>query len=381
MTETKEKKIIEIPELCLVALIGASASGKSTFAAKHFLPTEILSSDFFRSMISDNESDQSVSSDAFELLYAAAGKRLDYGKLTVVDATNLQPRARTQVLQMAREKNVHAVAIVFDLPEKILQERNAARTDHVLPARKIQSHCQNLKKSLRYIKKEGFRYVYTLGSVDEIDSVEIVRTKMRNNKKDEHGPFDIIGDIHGCATELKQLLSKLGYVNLDGTYIHPEGRKAVFLGDFCDRGPRNAEVLRIAMDMVKKGSALAVPGNHDAKLIKYLKGRQIQIAHGIDKTIEQLEAEGQPFKDEVLEFLEGLVSHYVLDDGKLIVAHAGIKKEYIGRSSGKVHEFCLYGETTGETDKYGLPVTLNWAADYNGKAQIVYGHIAGLDCY
>jgi len=138
-----------------------------------------------------------------------------------------------------------------------------------------------------------------------------------------------------------------------------------------DRGPKITEVLKLVMGMVKSGIALCVPGNHDVKLLRKLNGRDVQITHGLDRTLEQLAKEPQEFIEEVKAFIDGLVSHYVLDDGKLVVAHAGMKEEFQGRGSGKVREFALYGETTGETDEYGLPVRYDWASDYRGKALVV----------
>ena len=371
---------IEIPEFALVALIGATSSGKSTFAKKHFLPTEILSSDFFRGMVSDDENNQKVSKEAFDLLFYAANKRLDLMKTTVIDATNVQPAARKQIIDLAREQNVHSVAIVLNLPERELQARNASRPDRGYPEHVFRKHVSDLRRGLRNLKREGFRFVYILNSQEEVDEVEIVRTKMWNNRKNEHGPFDVIGDVHGCFDELVMLLRKLGYEdNEEAGMIHPEGRKPVFLGDLCDRGPKNVEVLRLVMKMVKSGNALAVPGNHDVKLVKYLLGKNVQLTHGLDKTVEELEKQDEQFRNDVREFLDGLVSHYVLDDGKLVVSHAGLKQEYIGRGSMKVRDFCLYGEATGEIDEYGLPVRLNWASDYRGKATVVYGHIPQLE--
>ena len=367
---------IEIPEFALVAMIGATSSGKTTFAHKHFKDTEVLSSDFFRAMVCDDENDQTVSSDAFELLYFAANKRLDRMKTTVIDATNLSNSARQQVLELAHKQNVHSVAIVLDLPEKELMQRNKNRADRGYPDRVIHSHYTSLRKCIRHLKKDGFRFVYVLGSQEEIDNAEIVRTKLWNDKRDLHGPFDIIGDIHGCFDELVMLLEKLGYIkNETGIFCHPFGRQAAFLGDLCDRGTKNTEVLRLVMDMVKSGNAIAVPGNHDVKLLKYLRGKSVQKTHGLDITVSQLDAAGEDFRNEVTSFLDGLVSHYVLDDGKLVISHAGIKEKYIGRGSMRVRDFCLYGETTGETDEYGLPVRLDWAADYRGRATVVYGHI------
>ena len=371
---------ITIPEFSLVAMIGATSSGKTTFAGKHFLPTEVLSSDFFRGMVSDDENDQKVSAAAFDLLFYAANKRLDLMRTTVIDATNVQPAARKQILDLAQEQNVHSVAIVLNLPEQELLARNAARPDRGYPAHVVRKHVLDLRRSIKHLKKEGFRFVYILNSQQEIDEAEVVRTRMWNDKKDEHGPFDIIGDVHGCYDELVMLLRKLGYAeDPDSGMRHPDGRKAVFLGDLCDRGPKNAAVLRLAMKMVKTGSALAVPGNHDVKLVKYLLGKNVQLTHGLDRTVDELSRESEEFRTEVREFLDGLVSHYVLDDGRLVVAHAGLKEEYIGRGSIRVRNFCLYGETTGETDEYGLPVRLDWASDYRGRATILYGHVPQLE--
>ena len=371
---------IEIPEFALVAMIGATSSGKTTFAHKHFKDTEVLSSDYFRAMVSDDENDQTASADAFELLYHTAEKRLQRMKTTVIDATNLQQSARQQVTDLAQRQNVHSVAVVLDLPEKELMRRNKERADRGYPDRVIHSHYTSLRRCIRHLKKEGFRFVYVLSSQEDIDSTEIVRTKLWNDKRELHGPFDIIGDIHGCFDELVMLLEKLGYLrNEDGIYYHPFVRQAAFLGDLCDRGTKNTEVLRLVMDMVRSGNAVAVPGNHDVKLLKYLKGKNVRQTHGLDITVSQLEAAGEDLKKETAEFIDGLVSHYVLDDGKLVISHAGIKQEYIGRGSKRVRDFCLYGETTGENDEYGLPVRIDWAADYRGRATVVYGHIPQTD--
>lgn len=367
---------IEIPELSVVALVGVSGSGKSTFARRFFKPTEVLSSDYFRALISDDENNQLVTSQAFDTLYYVANKRLELGLLTVIDATNVQKEARASVLQLAKEQNCHAVAIVLDMPEKLCRERNEKRPDRNFGNHVITRQQGQLRRSIRLLKKEGFRSVYVLKSEDELAGVEIIRTPLWNNKKDESGPFDIIGDVHGCFHELCALLDKLGYAVDKEKYtaVPPSSRRAVFLGDLCDRGPGNTEVLRLVMGMVRSGGAYCIAGNHDAKLRKQLCGFNVQLTHGLDKTIEQLSSQSKEFVEEVKIFLDGLVSHYVFDDGKLVVAHAGLKEKYQGRGSGRVRDFCLYGDTTGETDEYGLPVRLPWANEYRGKAMVVYGH-------
>lgn len=192
--------------------------------------------------------------------------------------------------------------------------------------------------------------------------------------REQSGPFDIIGDVHGCINELRELLEELGYV-VDGSRITPPaGRRAVFVGDLIDRGPDSVGTLRIVMDMVADGTAFCVPGNHDAKLLKKLQGRNVQLLHGLDKTLAQLGAQPPEFSSRVRQFLESLPNHIILDGGKLVVAHAGIREDLIGRMDDQVRSFVLFGDTTGKTDEYGLPVRRNWAANYKGKALIVYGH-------
>ena len=374
---------LTIPELAVVALVGPSGSGKSTFARKHFLPTEILSSDFCRGLVSDDENSQAATGDAFDVLYFIAAKRLAAGKFVVIDATNVQAEARKPILALARQFHCLPAAIVFDLPESLCHERNRNRPDRDFGPHVIRQQSRQLRSSLRLLEREGFRRVHVLRSEEEVAAAEIVREPLWNNRKQEHGPFDIIGDIHGCFDELAELLKQLGYEFDSGlggepssaySVTPPEGRKAVFLGDLVDRGPKIPEVLRLVMGMVEAGMALCVPGNHDIKLMRKLRGKDVQITHGLADSLEQLGAESPEFRASVAEFIDELVSHYVLDDGNLVVAHAGMKQEMQGRGSGKVREFALYGETTGETDEFGLPVRYNWAAEYRGRAIVVYGH-------
>lgn len=371
---------IEIPELAVVVMIGVSSSGKSTFARKHFRETEILSSDYFRGLISDDEGNQEVNKETFETLYYVAGKRLDLGRLTVIDATNVQKEARARALKLAKDQNCHAAAIVLNMPEKICQERNLQRSDRQFKESVIKSQANSLRRSIKSLKKEGFRFIYVLDH-ESVEHAEIVRVPLWNNRKKDTGPFDIIGDIHGCYDELCELLQKLEYqVDKENcSALPPEGRKALFLGDLCDRGNRNMAVLKLVMNMVERGTALCVAGNHDVKLLKYLKGRHVQMTHGLDKTVAELEIEPEEFKVKAAKFIDSLISHYVLDGGRLVAAHAGLKENYHGRSSGRVREFCLYGEATGETDEYGLPVRLDWVNEYRGRAMVIYGHIAAAE--
>lgn len=370
---------IRIPELSLVTLIGVSGSGKSSFARRHFKPTEVISSDFCRGLVADDENDQTASKDAFEVLHYIARKRLARGQLTVIDATNVEPEHRKQLISLAREFHAIPVAIVLNLPVKVCGERNASRPDRQFGSHVLRNQQGVLRRSLRFLAREGFRHVHVLETVEDIDAVEIVREPLYNNRKNEHGPFDLIGDVHGCYDELEALLRTLGYGFADGTARHPDGRKVVFLGDLVDRGPKTPEVLELVMNMVASGDALAVPGNHDMKLMRALQGKNVRIAHGLAESLEQIGTRPPEFREQVTAFIDKMVSHYVLDDGKLVVAHAGMKQEMQGRGSGKVRDFALYGETTGETDEFGLPVRYNWAADYRGRALVVYGHTPVVD--
>jgi protein phosphatase len=373
---------LTIPELALVALIGPSGAGKSTFARRHFKPTEVLSSDFCRGLVRDDENDQSATEDAFAVLHFVAGKRLAAGRLTVVDATSVQPESRQPLVALARQFHCLPVAVVFDLPERLCQDRNRGRPDRNFGPHVVRQQRQQLRRSFRGLKREGFRHIFTFSSVEEIEAAVIERQPLWNNKKHEHGPFDIIGDVHGCCDELEKLLVLLGYgkqAAADGPfYAHSAGRKAVFVGDLVDRGPRVIDTVMVVRAMVRAGTALCVPGNHDMKLVRKLQGKDVRISHGLEKTLAEIDALPEERRAgvsaEMAEFLDSLVSHYVLDDGKLVVAHAGMKEEMQGRGSGKVRDFALYGETTGETDEFGLPVRHNWAAEYRGRAMVVYGH-------
>jgi protein phosphatase len=365
---------IIIPDFALVVLVGASGSGKSTFARTHFLPTEVISSDFCRGLVSDDENDQAATQDAFDVLHAITAKRLNRMKLTVIDATNVQQESRKHLIKLAREYHALPVAIVLDIPDRVCFERNQQRPDRKFGMRVIQNQRRDLKSSLRSLEREGFRRVFILKGEEEVATAALEREPLWNNRKTDHGPFDIIGDVHGCYDELATLLGGLGYQIENDLVTPPSGRKALFLGDLVDRGPKTPQVLKLVMSMVEAGTALCIPGNHDNKLMRALRGRKVQITHGLAASLEQLEAEPPEFKTQVAHFIDSLVSHYVLDDGKLVVAHAGMKESMAGRASGAVREFALYGETMGETDEFGLPIRYNWAAEYRGTAIVVYGH-------
>ena len=365
---------LEVPELGLVVLCGASGSGKSTFARRHFSDTEIVSSDRCRALVGDDEADQAVTAEAFDLLHTIVDRRLQIGRLTVVDATNTKPADRAPLIELARKWDVLATAVVFDLPLDLCVERSRQRQGRITPEHAVKRQHQTLRRTVKRLRKERFGKVYTLGSAAELDTVAVTRSRLWCDRRHDSGPFDIIGDVHGCDAELLALLGRLGY-DTDGSPVaHPDGRRAVFVGDLVDRGPGVADVLELVMSMVEAGSALCIQGNHENKLRRALGGRNVQVTHGLAESLEQLEARGPEFSARVADFLDGLISHYVLDGGDLVVAHAGLPERYHGRSSGRVRSLALYGDTDGESDAYGLPVRYPWADDYRGTAAVVYGH-------
>jgi protein phosphatase len=383
MTAETSLMQITIPELSLVLLIGSSGCGKSTFARKHFRATEVLSSDFFRGLICDDESEQAANRDAFEAVHLLTAKRLAWRRFTVLDATNLKAESRRPLLGLARRYHYLTTAIVFDLPAELCKERNRLRAERQVPESVIDLHSQTLQQTINQLQHDRFDQVWILDGPDEVENAEIRRLPMPFERSSDHGPFDLVGDVHGCFDELKALLELLGYaievqVDLFGERWYrirgPADRKLVFVGDLIDRGPRSAEVLRLVMNLVEAGLALCVTGNHDDKLRRHLEGRDVAINHGLNETISQIRSESEYFKNRVRAFLEDLPTHYLLDHGKLVVAHAGLREDLQGRESKRVRAFALYGETTGGFDSHGLPIRGNWGMTYTGPASVVHGH-------
>ncbi len=377
-----EPNRIAIPEFALVVLMGPTGSGKSSFAKKHFLETEIVSSDHCRALVGDDETDQAATSDAFDLLRFTAGIRLKRRKLTVIDATSVKREDRADLVKLARQHHALPVALVFDIDPKVCHERNAGRVNREFGPHVARNHSKALRRGLRGLQKEGFRHTHIMRSPAEMEAIEITREPLWTDRRQDRGPFDIVGDIHGCFDELTALLDKLGYriepFEPDSEELirarHPEGRVAFFVGDITDRGPRNVDALRLVMGMCDEGSGRCVVGNHDFKLNKWLKDRKVQLNHGLDLTVAELENTSKAFRKQVSEFIYDLRSHFWLDGGKLVIAHAGLKEAMHGRGSGAVRTFAMFGETTGEIDEFGLPVRQDWAREYRGEANVIYGH-------
>ncbi|WP_332633025.1 bis(5'-nucleosyl)-tetraphosphatase PrpE [Halalkalibacter flavus] len=190
--------------------------------------------------------------------------------------------------------------------------------------------------------------------------------------------IDIIGDIHGCYEELILLITKLGYEKKDHAYVHPKGRKLAFVGDLTDRGPDSIAVIKEVAELVKNKQAYYCPGNHCDKLYRYFLGRNVQITHGLETTVEELnnlsKKDFQKVRHQFMSLVEESPLYQVLDNKKLVIAHAGIRSDLIGQTSKRVKTFVLYGDITGETNKDGTPVRRDWAQKHQGEEWIVYGH-------
>ena len=348
---------IEVPRLALVVLVGPAGAGKTTFARAHFRPTEVLSSDGLRAMVSDREGDLSATADAFQVLHLLAGLRLRRRRLTVVDAVSARPADRRPLLRLAAEHDCAAVAVVFDLAAELCVERDRGRGGRTVGEAVIRAQRQALTRSLPGLGEEGFGAVHVLGSPEAVASAVVRRVALPVERRWDGGPFDVIGEVRGRLRALQDLLERLGYrlaPEPDGGAAHPEGRRAVLLGDLAGPGADGAGVLRLVMAMTAQGSALCVRGDRDDELAAALRGDPAPDVR------DQL-AEARALGPRAHRFLEGLPSHLVLARGALVAVHAGISAELLGRDSPRVTTVCLRGEP-------------GWAGGYRGRALVVHGH-------
>ena len=340
MTDRSVKHMeIHVPELSVVAIIGDDLSNQALFAKKYFKKEEIFS-------IAEEKK---------------VGRRLKLGQLAVVYISFTDEQESKQIITLGKKYHVTPIGI-------LVTKESTNESKEVL---------QRVEK----LNKMGFKQVYKVNMPSELDKVTVKRVKLSNNKRDLKGPFDLIGDVHGCYDELCELLEKLGYEVDAANYkvTNKSGRTVVFCGDLVDRGPKIVEVLKLVMHMVAAGTAYTVMGNHDSKLQRKLHGANVKVIHGLEATLKQLEKEPEEFIKKLSAFLDGLVSHYVFDEGKLVVAHAGLKEHLHGRESKAIKDLAMFGETTGKFDEHGFPIRLDWSEHYKGKALVVYGHTPRLN--
>jgi len=366
--------ILSFPPVCLIVLVGASGSGKSTWAKKHFLASQIVSSDQCREMVVDDAASQSANEDAFALFHQWIALRLKNRRLTVADSTALKPSARDRLIELAHTARVPVQIVAFDVPLDEAIRRDAQRTERSVGERVVTRHRAALEQALRELPKDTRLSGVHLLTPEQMDSAAVQTTPGALTAP----AFDVIGDVHGCLSELKTLLEKLGYDRTEST--HPEGRVPVFVGDLADRGPDSPGVLRFVCDLVARDKALFVPGNHDDKLFRMLQGGKVQRTHGLDLTEEQLlgmpEKERERLTLDVLAYLAPQPVHLVLADGKLAVAHAGIRDDMLGQSSDFITRFTRFGDVRGFAPD-GMPIRHDWAAERESGDDgplICYGH-------
>ncbi|MBM7702086.1 polynucleotide kinase-phosphatase [Metabacillus iocasae] len=393
---------LSLPYAGIVLLIGPSNSGKTTFLANmmeknQLKKSEVVSSDEYRVVVSDKEfidwrdrpKDEAdglydeyhlISKEAFVMMDAVIEARCRLNKLTVVDATHLHPDDRKRYSKLARKHSVPIVAVVFDIAQHVLVERDAQR-DNPRGNRRIKQQYQVFKREKRFIKKEGYKDVYVISDGEE---VELIR-RAHPLQQDVGQGIDIIGDIHGCYDEMIVLLEKLGYEkNNEGLYTHPEGRKFVSIGDVMSRGPKSLKAMQFFYHHVQANLAYMIDSNHGWKIARWLDGRNVTLHHGDEKVAEEFEQyeeehgseKAAELKRELKQFLLKAPSHYVFTKNgvqTLICTHAGIKDEYIGKQSHEISDFCRYGDTDG-VDEVGKPIRKDWFVHHQTSALIVWGH-------
>lgn len=366
---------LTIPELSLVLLIGSAGSGKSTFAARHFRASEVLSYGAIRPMVAGEDPSPDAAQAGWNALLELAARRMDRGLLTVIDADLVSPARREPFLDLARDHHYIPVAVVFAIPESTCQMWNAARPDSSTgPLGLSAQHAEMLAGEAR-LSREGVRHIFRFAGVKELNAAGVHRLPLWSDRRDDPGPFDIIGAVHGRYAELLALLERLGYRVGPPDIAAPAGRKLVFLGDLIDFGAGSVDVLRLVMNAVDAGIACSVPGNHEARLVRWLRGQEVARGDGLEATIAAVTAAPLAFREQLETFLDSSVSHYVLDGGRLVVAHAGLNEELQGRGSSAVRAFALHGEWRDEREEQApANATPVWVRDYQGKARVVYSH-------
>lgn len=383
MTSNIPHPIVLAPN-ALVLLLAPSGAGKSTFAAQNFRPTEIVSSDHCRALVSDDESDQKCSGLAFDIFHHIIENRLTLNRLAVADATNINPQSRAVLREMGRRHEAPVYVIAFDVPLKTCIEQNRMRTRYVPPAA-IKSQHERFMEALDAIESEGYERVFT---IREGQKAEVL---VATGDAVAAPGWDIIGDVHGCYEELRQLIESLGYeIGYDKAFVfrakHPQGRRLAFVGDLTDRGPYNYSSLYAVRSLVESGDAVAVMGNHDNKLWRALKGNNIRVGHGLAKTLAELDE--LPSTDAFRDFLGALPYQLrltvpgVRDD--VVISHAGIPKWMIGREDKTAQAHAIYGEVLGQGED-GMPLRgSSWEDTYPNEPGVpwqVHGHIVNDMCW
>lgn len=324
--------LIEIPRQSIVVLVGGTPTQQQSLATKWFGREATF-----------------VWGDEDHTAPPYVARRLVAGQQVVICARNHTIQQRSFWIQWARKYHLDAFALV------------------------VADHYQVSLKSLR--KLEGFADVFV---VPKHADVVVNHTRLPLDLRHMHGPFDVVGDVHGCFDELLDLLQLCGYVlrRDEGSWLqtHPQNRIPVFVGDLVDRGPDVMGVLNLVMDLCYRGQALCVLGNHDDKLKRRMQGHDVTVSPGLQVSLDQLTGASPNLREKIIQFIDHLEPQLLLDGGRLAVSHAGLKEEFIGRRSTRIKHFCLYGDPTGELDEFGFPERYPWQEEYRGDTHIIYGH-------
>ncbi|MDM5234548.1 polynucleotide kinase-phosphatase [Lysinibacillus pakistanensis] len=393
---------ITIPSIGIVLLIGPSNSGKSTLL-QHWVntgilsPSEIISSDTYRTLVSDSnyinfqghsqeeaellyEQYFAISTQAFAVMERVLEARCTLNKCTFVDATHLKSEERQQYILLGKKLHVPVCAIVLDIPLEELLQRDTMRKDP-RGIKRIKQQARLLKSEKRLIKKESFLKTYF---VKEIEALTLTRQESPLYLNVDAG-LDIIGDIHGCYDELLELLKKLEYeVNNEGYFIHPQGRRFVSVGDIMSRGPKSIKTMEFFERHIERGLAFMTDSNHGWKIARWLDGRNVSLHHG-DELVEAEfmdyentygGAQTAALKARLAKCLLAAPSHYVLMNKGLasaVVTHAGIRDRYIGKQSSRISDFCRYGDVQ-ELNISGKPIRNDWFTEHQTSQLIIWGH-------
>lgn len=352
---------LDLPDFALVAVFGPDAGETARFVTRHFDPRAVVAT-----------YPAGVTATPFGTApepVPGVSARLAVRALAVVHASSLSSEGRRALVSRAKHYHATPVALVFAAPASGKRGGGATQPPG---ARKLQS--------------EGFRHIHVLDTPDALRDPDIRLTPLAVDLRGANGPFDIIGDLHGCFEETCTLLGRLGYrleetPSADGLIRghHPGGRQAIFVGDLTDRGPRSLDSLRLVMGLSAAGAARCVIGNHDHKLRRALEGRGARIGRALAATLAELETAPAELRDRIAVFLGDLPSHLWLDGGVLAVAHAGLLEDMIGRDTAEVRDVAMFGETTGKLNEFGLPERVDWGRAHRGATTIVYGHTPRRD--
>ncbi|MFC4409780.1 polynucleotide kinase-phosphatase [Chungangia koreensis] len=392
---------IQFPHAGIVILVGPSNSGKTTYLQQWIdqgilLRTEIVSSDEFRLAVGDtdfiswtnrpkDEADalfeeyQTISGEAFRMMEEVIKARCRLNKLTVVDATHLFAEDRKRYVALSKQFHVPITAIVLDIRDETLFHRDQIR-DQPRGMKRVRQQIHHFKKGLRSINGEGFHSVYRIGENEELE----ISRRINPLYIDVGNGIDFIGDIHGCFDELINLLTKLGYEEKAGFYIHPEGRRFMSVGDVMSRGPESLKTMLFFKKHIENGLAFMTDSNHGWKIARWLEGRNVTLNHGdecVEAEIGEYERqygqeEANQLKAELKSFLWEAPSHYVITKNgvpTVVCTHAGIKDEWIGKESEQISDFCRYGDTDG-VDETNRPIRKDWTVHHKGSLLIVWGH-------